>query len=433
MIKEQTPVKVVDAIMGSGKTTGMFNLMKKGHLEGKRYLYVSLFNSEVGEGNEGKEGRVHGELPEMKFKMPANRGEGKKENIKTLMEKGYNIATTHVSFKAFDKEAIQILVDGGYTLVIDEALDCISQFNTDKDSIDILMDSGRINIHEEDGRLEWVGKEVDKKCPHWDIMKLCQTESLYKYKDDLIMWEYPPLLLKMLDEVYVITYLFEGSIMCSWMKKNKIEYKKVPHNLLGLRPECEIKENIRNNLEILTSTSLNKLRDKVRGNEHQFSSGWYKRNFNVDGSKDKSTGKLIPPTETSNSVRKIMESVMVRTKCSNRNTFWTTFKNYKKGLAGKGFKQTPKDGLEPFLAYNTKATNDYRDHKLCMYTVNVFKTPLEINYLASRGIDFDNDLYSLGEMIQLIWRGSIRKGEHMKVLVFSQRMEDLLKGWLYEE
>lgn len=431
-VKEQVPVKVVDAIMGSGKTTGMFNLMRDGFKQGKRYLYVSLFNSEVGEGNGKQEGRVHEELPEMRFKMPANRGEGKRENIKTLMEAGYNISTTHVSFKAFDREAIQMLIDGKYTLVIDEALDCISQFSTDKDSIDILLDSGRIRIHEEDGRLEWVGKEVEKNCPHWDIMKLCHTESLYKYKEDLIMWEYPPLLLKSLEDVYVITYLFEGSIMCSWMKKNGIEYKKLPHNILGLRSEEEIKQTIRDNIEILNSTSLNRLREKVKGNEHQFSSGWYKRNLKKDGAKD-SDGKILPPTEMSDSIRKIMESIMVRTKSTNKTTFWTTFKSYKKGLSGKGYKQTPKNGLETFLPYNTKATNDYRDHTLCMYTVNVFKTPLEINYLASRGIDFDNDLYSLSEQIQLIFRGSIRKGEPMKLLIFSERMENLFKEWLYAE
>ena len=67
-----------------------------------------------------------------------------------------------------------------------------------------------------------------------------------------------------------------------------------------------------------------------------------------------------------------------------------------------------------------------------MYGVDVHKTPLEINYLAERGVTFDRDIYSLSEMLQFIFRGSIRKGEYMQILVLSERMEGLLRVWLDE-
>jgi len=432
--ERQTPVKVVDAIMGSGKTTGMFKLMGDGFSrDNKKYFYVSLFNSEVGDGNTKELGRVHKELPYMEFKMPQNRGQGKKENIKDLMKKGYNIATTHASFRSFDKEAIDIMVEKGYTLVIDESLDCITKYDNLKVfDLNLLIGMNYISVSEVDGKLSWTGDDIkEEDTTFYDVMKLCRTESLYKYGDDLIMWEYPPLLLKMLEDVYVITYLFEGSIMCSWMDKNGILYEKLPHSKLGLRPEYEIKQSIKENLELLKSNGLQSIRQEQSSKEHQFSSGWYKRNCVKDGSKDKDK-QPIPETEMMVRMRKVIESSISRTKSSNRCMFWTTFKDYQKGLSGKGYKQKPRDGLDPFLACNTKATNDYRDHTLCVYSVNVFKTPIEVNYLKSRGIEFDNDLYSLSEMIQFIFRGSIRKGEHMKLLVFSERMEKLLLKWLEE-
>ena len=217
---EQVPVKVISAIMGSGKTTGMFRFMKDTFRDdsSRRFLYVSLFLSEVGDGKSGREvplkGRIHEELPEMDFKMPRNLGQGKKENIKSLLKESRNISTTHQSFKAFDKECIQLMIDGGYTLVIDEALDCISQYeDLDIDSMELLVGGGWLDV-EEDGKLVWKTKEVSDKNPYYHIMRLCLTESLYKYKDNILIWEYPPLLLKELDDVYVMTYLFEGSIMC---------------------------------------------------------------------------------------------------------------------------------------------------------------------------------------------------------------------------
>lgn len=428
----QNPVKVVDAIMGSGKTTGMFKLMGDGYSkEGKRYFYVSLFNSEVGEGNTKTKGRIHEELDYMDFRMPRNVGQGKKENIKDLMKKGHNISTTHASFRSFDREAIDIMVEQGYTLVIDESLDCITQYEDLKVfDLNLLIGMGYISVSECDGKLTWTGDDITAEdTKFFDVMKLCNTESLYKYGDDLIMWEYPPLLLKMLEDVYVITYLFEGSIMCSWMNKNGILYEKLSHSKLGLRPEHEIKQSIRDNLILLKSNALQSIRQEKSAKEQQFSAGWYKRNCVVDGAKDEAK-ILIPETEVMVRMRKIIESTISRTKSSNKSVFWTTFKNYKKGLSGKGYKQTPRGGLDPFLACNTKATNDYRDHNLCIYTVNVFKTPIEVSYLKSRGIDFDNDLYSLSEQIQFIFRGSIRKGSPMKLLVFSDRMENLLMDWL---
>jgi len=67
---------------------------------------------------------------------------------------------------------------------------------------------------------------------------------------------------------------------------------------------------------------------------------------------------------------------------------------------------------------------------LCMYAVNIFKNPVEVNYLKDNGIEVDEDTYALSEMIQFIWRGCIRQGKPMKVLILSQRMKRLLEEWL---
>ena len=411
--------------MGAGKSTAMFRMMGEGFAkEGKRYMYISLFIAEVGgiDGGVTTLGRVHEVLPEMDFKMPKSLyTTGKVGGLKPLLKEGYNISTTHATFQRFDIETIQLLIDGKYTLIIDEAVDCINEYKEyNKGNFNILLESGRVVL--EDDKFVWVGESVDKECAFYDIMKLCKTESLYKYKEEIIMWEYPPNLLRMLDDVYVVTYLFKGSIMWSWMKKNNIEFKWVPNNIIGLtRTEDEIKSYVRENLEILNSNSLNKLRGSRKGRENQFSAAWYKR---AAAEEDKSTFKTIV---------KIIESTVSRTKTKSGSVFWTTFKDYKNVLAGKGYRKPPKDGLKSWLPYTQKAINDYREHSLCVFGVDIHKTTLEVNYLNSRGIDFDRDTYSNSCMLQFIWRGNIRQVDgKMKVLILSERMEELLRGWLNE-
>ncbi len=438
MVCRQEPVKVLDSIMGSGKTTAMFKLMSDGYSEGgKKYLYVSLFLSEVGDGRSGKEkavkGRIHDALPEMNFNMPKNLGKGKRENIKDLLKKGSNISTTHASFKSLDKEAIDLLIDRNYTLVIDEAVDCISEHDDlDKQDLDMLVAGGRIRV-EADGKLIWVGERLTEKSVHFTTMTRCETESLYLYSDSVLVWEYPPLLLKVLSDVYVITYLFEGSIMWAWMEKNGIQYEKLPPSELGLRSESEIKKEIRGNLTLVKSNKLSALRRawSVDPKENPLSSGWCKRNFIKDGAKN-DEGGLESPSGHMVSVTKVMESCVTRSGVKIDHLFWTSFKDYQRNLRGKGFSRLSKGKLPPFLPWNTKATNDYRDHTLCMYTVNLYKSVREVQYLASRGITFNEDLYSTSEMLQFVFRGSLRKGEAMQLLVVSERMEDLLLKWLGE-
>src|SRR5690606_16451855 len=108
-------------------TTSMFRMMKNNPDE--RYLYISLFLDEVGDGNKGVNGRIQRELPELDFKMPKNFGEGKLEALKKLISDRENISSTHALFSIFDNEVVEMLVEGGYTLVIDEAVDCVGMYD----------------------------------------------------------------------------------------------------------------------------------------------------------------------------------------------------------------------------------------------------------------------------------------------------------------
>lgn len=405
-------IKILDSVMGTGKTTGVFKMMKDN--PDRKYLYIGLFIQEVGDGNTGVKGRIQRELPDLNFKMPKNTGEGKLEGLKRLVKAGSNIASTHALFSMFDLEVVDLLVANQYFLVIDEAVDAITTYkNIRKSDIDLMVNTGIVS-KAEDGKISWCGDsftDVEYDGKFLEVKELCALGSLYWYDDEVLIWEYPPKLLLELEDVLVITYLFEGSIMSSWMKVNNIPYSYIDNSSFGLVDNSIVMDNIRKNLEIVVPHRLKTM--KMGGSACGVN--WFDK-------------KVTP--ELWGKMKRVLENFVDTNSLRVGEVFWTTFLNKRSKLEGKGFTRTPKDGLSPFLAYNTKATNDYMDYKACMYAVNVYKTPSETGYLSSKGIHFDQDQYALSMMVQFLWRGCIRKGEPMKVLILSERMRNLLEGWL---
>lgn len=405
-------IKILDSVMGTGKTTGVFKMMRDN--PDRKYLYIGLFNQEVGDGNTGVKGRIQKELPDLHFKMPKNTGEGKLEGLKRLVENGSNIASTHALFSMFDLEVVELLVTNQYFLVIDEAVDAITTYkNIRKSDIDLMVNTGIVS-KAVDGRITWCGDsftDVEYDGKFLEVKELCSLGSLYWYDDEVLIWEYPPKLLLELDDVLVITYLFEGSIMASWMKVNNLPYEYVDNNMFGLVDNDIVMQNIRSNLEVVVP---NKLKNMKMGGT-ACGVNWFDK-------------KVTPDLWCQ--MKKVLENFVDTNSLRVGEVFWTTFLNKKTKLEGKGYTRVPKGGLSPFLAYNTKATNDYMDYRACMYAVNVYKTPTETGYLNSKGIEFDQDQYALSMMVQFLWRGCIRKGEPMKVLILSERMRMLLEDWL---
>lgn len=420
-------IRVIDSIMGSGKTTGIFNYMKKN--KGRRYLYISVFLDEVGDGNIGKEGRIQKELPSMKFAMPKNKGEGKVVDLKKLIKRKQNIASTHALFRIFDREVVNLLIANNYVLIIDEAVDCVSRYKgINSDDINLLEGSDSIYVDDK-GIVRWNEEEQSNYSGVFnEIRDLCALGNLFIYKNKMCMWEYPPKLLKELPDVFVLSYLFEGSMMRSWLDINEITWKKENLPDYNILDNNIIKAQIRENLQLLSHKKIDKVRQLKK--PWTFSATWYKNASNDDFKYIKS----------------IFESIIRQEKPKAGEIFWTTYKGgdiTKEGkrkdgyirdkIAGKGYKLGLSEDIPPFLSFNTKATNKYKDFWLCLYGVNPNKDPSEVSYVEDKGVEFNKDLYSLSEMLQFLWRGCIRQGKPMKVLILSDRMENLLTTWLKED
>lgn len=101
---------------------------------------------------------------------------------------------------------------------------------------------------------------------------------------------------------------------------------------------------------------------------------------------------------------------------------WTTFKNSRNYLKGKGYSKC-------FVSLNAKGTNDYRNCRGLAYLINLYPSTDLINFFKSYGIYINKDLYALSEMLQWIWRSRIRDNKQIDIYIPSKRMRDLLYRW----
>ena len=111
-------VNIVDSIMGSGKTQAAINFINESG-DNERFLYITPYLTEVE--------RIINSCPNKKFKQPEKYGT-KVKGIKDLLNKGFNIATTHSLFHMFDDEIIDLCYSQGYILIMDEVTDAIEPY-----------------------------------------------------------------------------------------------------------------------------------------------------------------------------------------------------------------------------------------------------------------------------------------------------------------
>lgn len=86
----------------------------------KSYIYVTPFLDEVDRVIHATRGR---------FRQPHPYGKSKIEALRELLAAGADIATTHALFWMVTPEIIQLIKEGCYTLILDEELDTLREYN----------------------------------------------------------------------------------------------------------------------------------------------------------------------------------------------------------------------------------------------------------------------------------------------------------------
>jgi len=426
-------ILVLDAVMGSGKTNTIINRLR---WVDQPVLYIAPLLSEchrIAGTIEDEDGglvlsdsgipayQTNHPLAHKMFHHPnlRNKAGSKLESIKALFVDGKNIVSTHQLFRMLDTEIFEWVRKHNYILVIDEVLsvwckyslrhhidsdndgDSLSKTSTDKE-IEQLIRNGFICVCN-DGLLQWQNDKYDPtNTSHEEVKRLCDMGQLSMISGKVVYWELNKDLIASFGTVWIATYMFHASYMSRYLA---IHNFKVTVEKFGRSP-----------------SSFKHLIDIVDGKINTVGDGMYDLSYSDMCSR--STKKSVARVDQ---CRKSLETFfrsMNNTSPSER--LWTTFKPVSSKIAGRRYKTS-------WLAFSTKATNDYACATHVAYICNNFANTFLLQLLKIRGEDFDQDLWALSEMLQWVWRSSIRNGHPIKLFVPSSRMRDLLQRWLSDE
>ena len=390
-------VKIVDAIMGAGKTSAAIDYINNSG-DSVRFLYITPLISEVE--------RVIESCPSKHFVQPKEMGT-KLQGIKKLFSDGVNIASTHALFNKFDEEVIELAYNNGYVLIMDEVADVVTALDITQDDAKTLLE--KYVTVEDNGLLTWTADTYQGKFEEYK--RLCDLGSVALYGGELLLWMFPIKVFEAFFDIYILTYMFNAQIQRYYYDFYGLEYEYiyVTHKNNRYRfTEVECDKYIcdySNLIKICDDNRLNRIGDK----RTDLSKSWYTKNSNTE-----------VMTQLKNNIYTYFKR---RMSSSSQDIMWTTFNQYKKILSVKGCSKG-------FIPCNTRATNNYRSKTVLCYTVNRFLLPAIKNFFVANGVEVDEDGFALSEMLQWIWRSAIRENKEVYIYIPSARMRGLLIQWM---
>ena len=408
---EESVIKIVDDIMGSGKSTWAINHINQN--PDKKFLCIVPLLSEC---------ERFKEKTDIDIIDPEKWG-SKWKNFRWLVENDKNIVTTHSLIKMMDLDMLELLKSKNYVLMIDECLDVLDTYKISKDDLKIIFNEKLVSL-DEDGFLVWNEERKPYKGVYGDIKRLCSFKSLMGFKKEnsdelarIIMWNFPVDFFKCFDESYIFTYLWEGSIQKSYFDIHGIKYEKYMLDYdRQLIPHCkEIEYEKRKNIVDLINIydgKFNKIGMKI-GKSNPLSKSWYE-----DKRKKNRSIFLQLKNNTENYFRTV-------TKTKSIDNMYTVFKPYCKYVKGEGY-------TKGFVSCNARGTNEFKNKKSLAYLINFFMSPDIKQFVEHYHIEFDDNLFSLSALLQWIWRSQIRDGKSIDLYIPSERMRELLKIWINE-
>ena len=206
-------VNVVDSIMGSGKTTAMIRYINESSPD-RRFIFCTPYLEQVE--------RIRANCIGRNFVEPSDKAVTKLTSIKLLLRRRQNIATTHALFMLLDNEARELISEGKYTLIVDEAMDIFGMLDIAPLDSELLCE--HLCSEDESGRLHW---EAPDYYGLFDSFR-AEIESGAIYRCG------PVTLIRManidtfaaFDEVFLLTYLFDGQIHRVFFDVNGWAYQK---------------------------------------------------------------------------------------------------------------------------------------------------------------------------------------------------------------
>lgn len=399
--------------MGSGKTSSTISYINA-HPE-KRFIYITPYLPEAE--------RISNGCPAANFVEPSKKlpqyGFSKSAHTLALIKEGRNIASTHQAMLYYTDETIAALREQNYTVIIDEDVEVFQK--------DTAIYHGDVELAKEAGYIYEVAPnkfELTDKADSYKGGKFSHMFRVMKSRNLICMkkgkkfaahyWIFPKELFTNVNEVIILTYLFNRSEMDMFFHMNGIEYtyigiQRTPDNgyTFADHPDYvpEYVSRLDEMIIIETGERINSIGDKKTA----LSMSWFQ------------TAKEEQIDQVRKNLCNYFRFRVGRGTPSER--MCGTYKKYWGRIRAKGFWNSD-------VVFSQKSSNEFRNRTVLAYPVNLFVNGDTVHFYAEHGESFDNDRYALSIMLQWIWRSAIRDGKPISIYIPSRRMRELLINWI---
>ena len=400
-------IRIVDSIMGSGKTASIINMINESE-DSEKFIYVAPSYSEAK--------RVISCCKEKQFKFPKLQEDRINLNdLKNLTRNRENIISTYTLFQQFDKDSIDSCGAVGYTLILDGTPKVIQKHHISSYDLENILNKCA-DIKEDTKQLVWKEEYKDYIGEYRDHKRLIDLDSLVYYGEGPVYQLFLTEIFHVFREIYILTYRFNSRLQKYYCDHYNIPYTYMSvegnsldtyHFVDSNNKDVANKYNYANLINVCNREKLNQIGDT----NDALSEIWY--------------GYIKDSVAIKRLQNNIYNYFIDTTGGDSRYNMWTTFKDYERKMKGKGY-------TKGFLSLDTRGTNEYKDKTCIVYPVNIYPDSITKNFFAANGIKIDEDEYALTEMLEFIWRSGIRDGKEINIYVPSIRMRKLLENWIKE-
>ena len=421
-------VEILDALCGTGKTYAILEWMHRNPT--KRYLYVSPLLSEI-------EDRIVPKCEQLGFKQPEQQpSKTKGQHLLELLNEGHNIAFTHNLYSRLTQEHLDTIENQGYVLIIDEEVTLIepltdshgSEYGYSNNDLKYLYNDGKVSVDSDDyGRVVWNWKDYGENAKYSRLKAMCDLEMIYcadsktdkktgEKVDEIhsLVVQLPLRLLYCCERVILISYLFEGSIMDTFLSLKGVPVEPLDMDKEGIKlrySNNEIKEQIKPLINFIETPSTRKIGRK------RLTYRWYTLDMTEKDAK---------------SIASAIRSVGDRVGAKADDMMWTLPQDRAKGNKQNKVYVKPRgySADKCYVFCSARATNDYSHKNTLVHALYRHPNLTLEQYLQHYGAHIDKDVFALSELIQWVWRSQIRNKKPINLSILSTRMRILFEDWL---
>lgn len=394
--------------MGTGKSSAAITYMNE-HPE-KRFIYITPYLDEAS--------RIAQGCNSMHFYEPQRKSEhhgSKTLHTMELVQAGKNITTTHQAFRYYPQELLDLIREQHYTLIIDENVEVLEEINIDITDFKLALDSGWIEEYKPN-TFRLIYKDYNGTAFR-DLFRIMKSRDVVRMNDPnkkfFFFWRFPEEMITAFDDVFILTYLFEGQGLHHFLKIYDLPFQYIgiahPNDTEYRFSDTEnyipsYVYDLPNKIHILENERMNHIGERY----HALSLSWFSR-----------CPELV--SKLKNNMYNYYNNMTPKVPAECR--MWSTYESVRSKIKGKGY-------TKGFLSFNTKATNRFKNRTRLAYSINIFMNVGQKLFYKDFGVDADDNIYALSVMVQWIWRSAIRDGAEIDLYIPSRRMRVMLQNWI---